>query len=372
MRILTRYMLREFLVPVFYCMVTFTMVYVVLDLFSRFDKITAAHPPFKLVLRYYAGYMAPLMPWILPASLLLAGLYAMWQLSRHSEIIAMRASGVGFGAITAPLLWAAVALALLSAINSEFFTPDAHRLARLIAKSGFRPPSGAGTLSGVPYNNYTDQRVWRIGRFDPERPDRLMEVRVTQEGSNSVPRFVMTAERAEHLDGVWWFFEPSMAWYDENGNLDTTAPASMSRRSVMAMPDYRETPRDFVIEQVFNKDREAAETMSLRDMMRYVEARPMLTRELRLARQYDIHYRLAAPWACVVITLFAIPAGVASGRQSVFKGVLLAIALFFSFYAVAQICMAMAKKDIVPPGIGAWLPNVLFLAAGLALFARQR
>ena len=44
MRILSRYVLREFLTPVFYCIVAFASLHVVLELFGEFDKILAAKP----------------------------------------------------------------------------------------------------------------------------------------------------------------------------------------------------------------------------------------------------------------------------------------------------------------------------------------
>jgi lipopolysaccharide export LptBFGC system permease protein LptF len=90
------------------------------------------------------------------------------------------------------------------------------------------------------------------------------------------------------------------------------------------------------------------------------------------SKTFDIHAHLAAPFSCLIITLFAIPAGVATGRQSVFKGVIIAIAMFFGFYAVSLSCMVLAKNSLMPPALGAWFANIGFLAAGLVLFHRQR
>lgn len=369
MRILTRYVLREFLVPVGYCALAFTMIYVLFELFDKFDRIVTNRPPLLTLLGYLAGFIAPLVQWLLPASLLLGGLYAMWQLARHSEIIAMRASGIGFGAIIAPLLIAAGMLSLLSALSSEFYVPEASRQSRRLAKTRFASDAGEKRLD-VPFNNYADSRVWRIGMLDPANSRRLEKVRVTQEGPGGLPQRVLTGEHAEYLDGVWWFFSPFVTLYDAAGNVALHQPTALARRSVLAMPAFGEQPRDFVLETT--PDNRDQENLSLRDMIRYVRVRPRLPHSIQVARRFDIHYRLAAPWACVVITLFAVPAGVASGRQSVFRGVVTAIGMFFAYYAVTQICMVLAKKEFVPVPLGAWLPNALFLVAGIVLFVRQR
>ena len=87
----------------------------------------------------------------------------------------------------------------------------------------------------------------------------------------------------------------------------------------------------------------AWEYYTIRDMRHYLTTHPHLDPEEVASKTFDIHARLAAPFSCLVITLFAIPAGVATGRQSVFKGVIIAIALFFAFYAVSIGSMVLAK-----------------------------
>ncbi len=79
-----------------------------------------------------------------------------------------------------------------------------------------------------------------------------------------------------------------------------------------------------------------------------------------------------APWACLVITLMAIPAGIASGRQSVTKGIVVALGLFFAFYGVTIGCMILAKNGMIPPVPAAVFPDLLFLAIGVRSFLKQR
>jgi lipopolysaccharide export LptBFGC system permease protein LptF len=79
-----------------------------------------------------------------------------------------------------------------------------------------------------------------------------------------------------------------------------------------------------------------------------------------------------APLACLVITLFAIPAGIATGRQSVFRGIVGALAMFFAFYGLTILCMALSRWGVLPPVVAAMLPDALFLAIGCRLFWKHR
>jgi lipopolysaccharide export system permease protein len=80
--------------------------------------------------------------------------------------------------------------------------------------------------------------------------------------------------------------------------------------------------------------------------------------------------KLARPFASLVFTLLALPLGVRSQRSSSGAGFGISILIVFCFYVVTTICLAIGRTT---PGLAfemAWLPNVLFLGAGLWLLAR--
>ena len=162
MRILPRYVLREFLTPVFYCLVAFAPLHLVFELFGEFDKIIAAHPSLGIVGRYICGHIAKDLQWLVTPSLMLGGLYSMWQLARPGEITAMRANGIGFAAITAPIMKAAVVFALVLLAVGEFYVPRAIHDAEAIKNAGFA--SGPSeVLKDVHFNNVVGRRDWRAG-----------------------------------------------------------------------------------------------------------------------------------------------------------------------------------------------------------------
>ena len=111
---------------------------------------------------------------------------------------------------------------------------------------------------------------------------------------------------------------------------------------------------------------------SVKGRLRYLSMHPELSADARRDCVYDVWAQIAAPLACIVITLFAIPAGIASGRQSVFRGIVGALVMYFSFYGVVIGGMVMAKNGWFPPISAALLPYTLFLVLGIRSFMRQR
>ena len=370
MRTLRRYILSEFLTPVIYCLLAFSALYVVIELFGEFDKIVAAKPPARLLLRYLGGFLAKDLQWLVTPSLLLGGLYAMWQLARHGELTAMRASGVSFATITSPMVGASFAFAALIAASSEWYAPEASRDAARIKAAAFHG-IGATSYEDVPYSNFRDRRDWQIGAFIPSS-NTVMDVKVTWSNADGKPLATLDASRGVFSDGAWIFEDASYKRFEISEGTGAQVQISSDEREIMVVPEITESPRDFMLGIVQGGVLEDSVEMSYGDMRRYIEARPNLAPAARTSWRYEMANRFAAPFACVVITLFAIPAGVATGRQSVFIGVVSAILMFLVFYVLTITCGVFAKKGVIPVWAGIVAPNAVFLAAGLSMFHRQR
>ena len=174
----------------------------------------------------------------------------------------------------------------------------------------------------------------------------------------------MRAERADWFDGTWWLSQPAFMHFDADGSEITgSALAGPPLPGTMAFPEFAETPRDMVV----SRKAAVAATLPLRDMVRLIRLKGD---KAEPEDWYDFWYRIAAPWACLVITLFSIPAGITTGRQSVFKGILLVLVTFFSFYAFSILLKYFGQHGTVPAFLAAWLPNLVFLAIGVVMYRR--
>lgn len=367
MRLLTRYVLREFLLPLCYCMAGFVAIFVLFELSSSFSRMLEAKLSPSDTFMFFAGYLAPYFMYLAPAALMLATLYTMWNFCRHSEIIAMRASGVSFAAIVKPIVFVAAMMALFVVWVNESFVPIHAQWAKQLRAERFRL-SKLERADDLAYRNMRRSRMWKIGGKADVYGRSLRDVRVTQEYANlpGVREFTLTAERADYLDGEWWFTEPHLQHYDRNGRQIATRTPELDALRFRVFPDFKERPADIVGQ---NRD---WRYNSVRGKLRAVRQNRDLTRNQRVGCLYDAWAQIMAPLACIVITLFAIPAGIASGRQSVFRGVLGALAMFFAYYGLVIAGMVAANKMWVHPVIAAVLPPAVFLCLGARAFYRHR
>ncbi|HWB58902.1 MAG TPA: LptF/LptG family permease, partial [Chthoniobacteraceae bacterium] len=111
MRILDRYILKNFLVPFLYCFLGFIAIWLAFDLAQRTDDLINAKLAPSVLLFYYGTQIPEFVIIILPAALLLALLYSLSRMSRSNEIISILSSGVSLYRLIVPL----VAMGLLVA-----------------------------------------------------------------------------------------------------------------------------------------------------------------------------------------------------------------------------------------------------------------
>lgn len=365
MRILNQYVLREFLVPFFYCLSGFVGIYVLFELFTSFSSMAEAKTPWTTIVHYFIAYLSPYFEFLLPGALLLAALYTMWNFCRHSEVTAMRASGIGFIVIVRPLLVVAIIATVIVALINEFYAPWASEEARALRGNDFLPVV-KGERENVAYYNQRSSRVWRVNKMNLDNPRILEGVRISFDRKDGSRVLEITARKAEYLDGVWWLFHPHLQYFDEFNMPMVNPKPELASMTLLSFPEFNETPRDFLM---MNK---AYEFYTTRDMMHDLRNHPNLTPREKASRMYDLMNRFVSPFACIIITLFAIPAGVATGRQSVFKGVVFAIAMFFAYYGMVIGGMMLAKNLLFPVWLAIILPGLTFAGIGAYLFYNQR
>lgn len=102
-----------------------------------------------------------------------------------------------------------------------------------------------------------------------------------------------------------------------------------------------------------------------------------LQRDVNYANKLDVERqkRWAYPMACIALTLFVLPLAAAFEGLHRQIGLVLALGMFFVYYSLMSLGFSTGEAGTIPPVIGLWAPNVLFLCLGiygLHLTAQER
>ena len=113
MRILDRYLLREWAKVFGLCLLGFGGLILISHCYNRIPDMERWGLSFGTSVEYLALLMIGSIPMLLPISLLISVIFTLGALNRNQELAAIRAAGVGLWRLTAPLWAAGAACALL-------------------------------------------------------------------------------------------------------------------------------------------------------------------------------------------------------------------------------------------------------------------
>ena len=373
MRLLDRYLFRELLMSLAYCLGGFLIFWVSYDLFTELQELQERKLHLLDVLEYSVAMSPEFLVTVLPIALLLALLYALTNHARHNEIAAMRAAGVSLWRVCAPyFVIGFIASLALFALN-EFCVPRGtdwanHILSRYVQKSDDFETQNEFRNFG--FKNERDHRLWQIGEYRVG-PAEMLNPKVSWTLPNGSWQ-ELQAGRAIRTNGVWAFF--NVTEYSQLAAKGELVP--LLQTNVLAMPQFTETPREIESEIKISNYESLRSTrkpdIPLADILDYLRLHPQMPRADSAWLLTKLHGRLAAPWTCLVVVLIAIPFGAASGQRNLFVGVAGSIFICFAFFVLQQVGLALGMGGHLPAWLAAWLPNLIFGATGLWLTARVR
>lgn len=362
MKLIDRYILLNILTPLLYCLMAFLMLFVIFDLFSNFSDFIEASTPLPRVLRFYLYLVPSVLIFIVPVSLLLAVLYGLSQLTRNNELTAMRASGVSLYRLMVPIICIGITASISVAVINETVAPwSSYWTSQFVQAQRYDGEISFHITPNLPFKNPNARRDWMIGEFNRQTYD-MSRIEVFQEHEDRPGGQRIRASSGRWLDGQWWFIDANIQELDERG-FPMGLPRTVTR---VPMMEFTETPRDLIN---VTKD---PQFLSSRELQSYIDAHQHLSGETLARYRVDLHYRLAMPWISMIVTLLGLPIGAHTGRKGALGGISIALGLFFSFYVLMNLGMALGKKEIIIPWLSVWLPNLIYLIIGIVLVRRMR
>ncbi len=357
MRILDRYLLREFLVYLALGLVGFLGIFTVVDVIEKIDVFLDHRAANDLIIRYYL-YRAPeVVVQVLPVALLLATFLGLGQLNKFGELTAMRSSGISLVRMVAPVLVSAACGVIVSLVLGELVVPAANRERdRIYEEQIQRLSKGPATeRADVTYLGGGGRIYYMRLYVIPER--RMHEVSVQQ---FSAGRLIMRIDAAEATwDGRRWVFS--------SGYLRTFKGDEEQARP------FERWSYDGIAEPPDNFAREGRRP----NQMNYLELRAHIIKlrasGARVANYLvDLHMKLAFPLINFIVILIGAPVATRLRANSVALGFGLAITISFAYYAFMQSGKALGHNGALPPYLAAWLGDIVFGGVGSVMMFRAQ
>ena len=357
MRILTRYILGEILSHTLIGCALFTFILFMRDLPAILETIVRNSSTFTNVMQILLFMLPNTFKVTIPMAVLVGVLLGLSRLAADSEVVAMRASGLGIGYFVRVSSIVAVAGTLLGLVNSIYVAPRANQAILAMQQELATSEASYEIQRGVFYEDFHNYVLY------------VQDVRAGTGASNW--RKVFMADVTDPTTPI----------------ITTAASATVvsdrGQELLMRLRDGAEhemppgEPQQYNISAFTSTDRPLLLSQQgdvhLGRMDTAIYAMPMSTLREHLhgpdARHYQIELntRFAYPVACLVLMLVGVPLGVASRRGGKSSGFVFTILLVFLYYFLSSIGIALGLQNKLPAFVAVWTANALFAAAGTFL-----
>jgi lipopolysaccharide export system permease protein len=352
-RILSRYLVEEFLRILALCVIAFVVVYLIADFSDRIDDFLKHQAPLGAVVRYFLVKIPLILNEVLPIGVLAAMLLGLGGLSRHNELTAMRASGLSSAQMVAPLLGVCVLLSFGIFLWNENVVPHFATRAHYINTVEIKKRQMQGLLG--------DQQIWAHGQdafyniqsFDARRRA-LVGVTIYPIDPAFHLKGLVEIPRA-HWNGQEWRFRNGT----ERRFLPTGEIESVPLRA--GTLDLREKPEDLMAAR---RDAEEFSYRELSNLIANLRKKGLDTTEYVV----DLQLKLAVPFICTVMGLISMPLGMRNLRgKSMASNVGIGLLIGASYWFVLALAVSLGHSGALPPVVAAWTANAIFAAIGTFL-----
>ena len=128
-------MIRSFLGSFLWCLVTFLMMAIIIDIFSFIDDIVKYKIPSLSILAFYVYYSPTILIQVTPMAALLSTIYVLSNLNKTSEITAMKACGISLWRILTPILILGIIISVATFIINDKVIPPSSKISSYIRQN---------------------------------------------------------------------------------------------------------------------------------------------------------------------------------------------------------------------------------------------
>jgi LPS export ABC transporter permease LptG/LPS export ABC transporter permease LptF len=357
LRILTRYILGEIISHTLIGCVIFTFVLFMRDLDHILEMVIRNSSTWADVVEVFLLTMPNTFKVTIPMAVLVGILLGLSRLAADSEIIAMRASGMGIGYFVRVASIVAVTGTLIGLINSIYIAPRANQGILDLQQTLETQQASYEIQPRVFYEDFRNRvlyvqnvragtgasnwdRVFMADVTDPTTPLVTTAASATVVGDSTQELLMRLRDGAEH---------------DATGGQPDQYKVSTFTSTDLPLP----------LTQQNDVHLGRMDTAIYAMPLKMLESRTKGPDSRRF--QIELQSRFSYPAACLVLMLVGVPLGVISRRGGKSSGFVFTLLLVIIYYVLSYTGISLGRQNKLSPFLAVWLANLVFALVGAFL-----
>jgi len=345
-KILDGYLLRKMLGTVVFAITLLMIIVVVFDVSENIQRFLGHNIPAKVVITdYYFNFIPYFINLFIPLFTFISVIWFTSKLSSRNEIISIFDNGISFNRMLVPYITGAVIIMILSLILSNFVVPRTNGKLNDFKYQYF----GRRSIS----TSYLHIKNSKNSYVFVERWDKMEGVGYNftyEEFDSSALRMKISAQTIDYS-------EEKQMWQLHRYTRRVITP---NQEELIFQGDEFDTVLN-ILPRNLHQDAFMSETMSYLELRQFIKEEKLRGSSLLANYQIEQHKRLANPVGILIMTLLGVSVSCRKSTRGVGVHVFIGMGLAFTFIFLQQISTVFSVSGGLPPILGTWLPNIIFL-----------
>lgn len=353
MKLLDRYILKNFLITYVFTVMITLLIICVIDFTEKIDNFRKFNPPTKEILLdyygnlipYYANYLSPLLVFI-------ATVFFTARMAARTEIIAIFSSGVSFLRMLWPYFIGSLLLASFTFYMVGWVIPRANKI-RLAFEYKY-----------IEDQYYFSQRNFHI-KVAPKLYAYLESYNNTQQtGYKFTLEHIEGNQLKEKLTSDRIVWEPKKKKWTIHDYKIRKINGLQEILSQGAQIDttLNLSPKDF------ENDKNRFEELTLTQLNDYIALLELRGSDGVATYQLEKYTRFTQPFAFIILTIIGVVVSARKSRRGSGLQIALGFVLAFVYLLFFVLAKGIAKSGKIPAELAVWLPNIVFSCIGFVLY----
>ena len=352
MKIIDKYIIKQYLTTFFVMFGLFIPIGIMVDFAEKIDKFRENEVPGDLIISYYIDFVWYFGSQLYPVFLFLAVIFFTSRLANNTEITAILSSGLSFQRFTKPFFISASIIVSFALFAGMFIVPKSNLNFNEFVSEYVKSEEKRNTSRL--FKQINDNEYIYVSAYDPSRKRGLNFTLENFDGNELKHKITATTIR----------------WDDSIFRLTNYVKRTIiDDQEILNKVTRKDTILDFDIDDLapLNYVAETLNFFELNELIRYERraGSPLINSHL-LVR----HKRYTIPLSCFILTLIAISVSSFKKRGGTGANLAIGVSLGFLFIFLDKIFSVLVIKSNFSPALASWGILIVFLTIALFLLKK--
>ena len=355
-KILDLYILKKFFINFIYIILSFTVIFIIVDIIDNIDKFISRGISNKEMFDYYLLSIPWYISIALPMTLLIATIITFVTLQKNNEITALKASGISIYRISSSLIFIGIIFCFISFYFENIIVMNASNK-RIPIEQKLKNKKIFTTKKNDIYY-HLDNAFLAIKNYNYNNDT----------GQNISIQFYNGPDLISRIDAEKMIWDINLeSWKFKKLNIRNWVNGKVSfinkSDSLINIKDLSPS--------IIKKDNINPEEMNYWELSSFISK--LKNKGLSYTRwSVNKYFKTAFCCSSLIMILFGITLSITSPRSNYTTGIGLSIIVIFLYYLLIKLGQSLGYNAVLSPFLSVWFVNILFIIFGAFMLLKTR